>query len=417
MNLPSPALAPLASTFREIRALSTTLIAPLSAEDAGAQSMPDASPAKWHLAHTTWFFETVVLEAATPGYRSPFPGYRALFNSYYQAVGPQFARPQRGLLTRPGLDEVLAYRQHVDRAVLDLLARDLPPALGELVELGLHHEQQHQELLLMDLKHLFACNPLAPVYRALHASTVPQAPPLRWVPQAGGLVEIGATDSGFAFDNERPRHRHYLAPYALASRAVTNGEFMAFIEDGGYRQPGLWLADGWATVQREQWTRPAYWRDDAGTTVFTLGGELPLDRAAPVCHLSLYEADAYARWADARLPTEFEWEHAAIPVAVAGNLLDLEVLTPRAAPAVAAGLQQLFGDVWEWTSSAYSPYPGFRPMAGVVAEYNGKFMASQFVLRGGCCVTPRGHIRASYRNFFYPHQRWAFAGLRLARDL
>ena len=417
MTLPLPTAPDLAAAFREVRAQSAALIAPLSAEDAGAQSMPDASPAKWHLAHTTWFFETVVLEAATPGYCSPFPGYRHLFNSYYQAVGPQFARPQRGLLTRPGLDEVLAYRAHVDHALLALLAQGLPRALGDLVELGLHHEQQHQELLLMDLKHLFACNPLAPIYRAQRALDGRDAPPLRWVSQAGGLVEIGAADRGFAFDNERPRHRQYLAPYALASRAVTNGEFLAFIEDGGYREPGLWLADGWATVQREQWTRPAYWRDDAGTTEFTLGGDLPLAHAAPVCHLSLYEADAYARWANARLPTEFEWEHAAGAGPVTGNLLDLDVLTPRPAPDAADGLQQLFGDVWEWTSSAYAPYPGFRPLAGVVAEYNGKFMASQFVLRGGCCVTPRGHVRASYRNFFYPHQRWAFAGLRLARDL
>jgi len=414
-----PALAPdrLAAAFRTVRDLSTQLIAPLSPEDAAAQSIPDASPAKWHLAHTTWFFETVVLEAAIPGYRSPFPGYRELFNSYYQAVGPQFARPQRGLITRPGLAEVLDYRQHIDQQLLALLKQGLPEPLARLVELGLHHEQQHQELLLMDLKHLFACNPLAPAYRPLSAPPPVAVAPLRWEAQSGGVVDIGSSSDGFAFDNERPQHRHYLAPYALASRAVTNGEFLAFILDGGYRQPGLWLADGWSTVQREQWTRPAYWLDDAGEREFTLGGNAPLVPAAPVCHLSLYEADAYARWAGARLPTEFEWEHAARALPVEGNLLQLDVVQPRPAAAQANGLQQMFGDVWEWTSSAYSPYPGFRPLAGVVAEYNGKFMASQFVLRGGCCATPPGHVRATYRNFFYPHQRWAFAGLRLARDL
>ncbi len=408
--------ATVADRYREVRALSRRLVAPLSPEDACAQSMPDASPAKWHLAHTSWFFETVVLEALIPGYVSPFEGYRVLFNSYYQAVGPQFARPQRGLITRPGLAAILDYRDAIDHRLQQALAQDLPADIAALVELGLHHEQQHQELLLMDLKHLFACNPLGPAYLAATPPPLPAAPPLRRVAHAGGVVEVGTSTPGFAFDNERPRHRHFLAPFALASRAVTNGEFLAFIEDGGYRDPLLWLADGWATVQREGWAHPAYWRDPLGSGEFTLAGWQQLETGAPACHVSFYEADAYARWAGARLPTEFEWEHAASAVETRGHLLEETALRPRPAEAASTGLQQLFGDVWEWTSSAYTPYPGFKPMAGTVAEYNGKFMANQMVLRGGCCVTPPRHVRASYRNFFYPQQRWMFGGLRLAWD-
>ena len=408
--------AELAARYRATRLLTEKLVAPLSAEDACVQSMPDASPAKWHLAHTTWFFETVVIEAADPAYVSPFDGYRVLFNSYYQGIGRQHARPARGLLTRPALSDVLTYRQAVDARILRHLQQPLPATILGLVELGIQHEQQHQELLLMDIKHLFAQNPLLPAYRAPSAAPAQRAGPQGWRGFAGGLVDIGnAGEDGFVFDNERPRHPSFVAPFELAERPVSNAEFAAFIADGGYRQPLLWLADGWAAVQREDWTCPAYWLPaEDGFDTFTLAGRQPLDADAPVCHVSYYEADAYARWANARLPTEQEWEHAAAGVAVRGNFLDNGILAPVGSEV--AGLRQMFGDVWEWTASAYAPYPGFKPFAGAVAEYNGKFMANQLVLRGGCCVSPQAHLRASYRNFFYPHQRWQFAGLRLARD-
>ena len=410
---PSP-IADLATRFRSTRSASEALAAPLSAEDACAQSMPDTSPAKWHLAHTAWFFETVVIEALEPAYRSPFDGYRVLFNSYYQGIGRQHARPSRGLLTRPSLSEILAYRHAIDARLAAHLAADVPPAVGALIELGIQHEQQHQELLLMDIKHLFAQHPLMPVYASTPQRPAPPSAVLRWHEQAGGLVQIGAGPDGFAFDNERPRHRFHLAPFRLASRPVTNAEFADFIADGGYRNPLLWLADGWATVQREGWSCPAYWLPpEEGEDEFTLGGRRARQAAAPVCHISYYEADAYARWAGARLPTEQEWEHAATGVAVDGNFVECGLLHP--APAE-DGQTQLYGDVWEWTASPYMPYPGFAPLAGAVGEYNGKFMANQMVLRGGCCVSPRSHLRESYRNFFYPHQRWPFTGLRLARD-
>lgn len=406
-----------AARYAQVRRATEALAAPLSPEDACAQSMPDASPAKWHLAHTAWFFETVVVEALEPAYRSPFEGYRVLFNSYYQSIGRQHARPSRGLLTRPSLAEVLDYRQAIDTRVARHLEAGVAPDIAALVELGLQHEQQHQELLLMDVKHLFAQNPLLPAYADLPLPPRVDPPSATWCEMAGGLVDVGAGTAGFAFDNERPRHRFHLAPYALATRAVTNAEFAAFVADGGYRDPLLWLADGWSTVQREGWSHPAYWlpRDDGSFAEFTLGGTRPLDAAAPVCHVSFYEADAYARWAGARLPTEHEWEHAAAPLSVAGNFVEEGWLQPVGTSQ--SGLAQMYGDVWEWTASPYVPYPGFRPLAGAVAEYNGKFMANQQVLRGGCCASPRGHLRASYRNFFYPHQRWAFSGLRLARDL
>jgi ergothioneine biosynthesis protein EgtB len=407
----------LAARYPAVRTVTRRLVAPLSAEDACVQSMPDASPAKWHLAHTTWFFETVVIEALEPGYRSPFEGYRVLFNSYYQGIGRQFSRPSRGLLTRPSLGEVLAYREAIDERVDTHLARGLPPAIESLVELGIHHEQQHQELLLMDVKHLFAQNPLQPAYEnPTVARPRRKAGDCGWQVYEGGLVELGrGAGEGFSFDNERPRHRAWLAAYALAQRPVSNREFADFIADGGYRNPLLWLADGWAAVQREDWQHPAYWLPDGdGWAEFTLAGPHPLDPDAPVCHVSFYEADAYARWAGCRLPSEQEWEHAAAGRPVDGNFLERGLLQPSGEPGT--GMRQLFGDVWEWTSSAYAPYPGFRPLPGAVAEYNGKFMANQYVLRGGCCVSPRSHLRASYRNFFYPHQRWQFAGLRLARD-
>jgi len=424
MNHPrgaTPAGTPLAAdadSYRAVRDTSAALIAPLSAEDCQAQSMPDASPAKWHLAHTSWFFETFVLERAEARFQPFDAGFRVLFNSYYNQVGAQHPRPQRGLLTRPDLERVLAYRAQVDARMLDLLTRPGPadPQLLALVELGLHHEQQHQELLLMDVKHLFSCNPLLPAYRADAGRQAGGAPALRWLEYDGGLHACGADGGVFAFDNERPRHEVRLAPYALASRLVTNGEFQAFIADGGYRRPELWLADGWAAVQAGGWHQPYYWRTgDGEAREFTLRGTVALDPATPVSHVSYYEADAYASWCNARLPAEAEWEHAAAQCRPSGNLLESGALHPAPAPA-ARGLTQVFGDLWEWTRSAYGPYPGYRPPAGAVGEYNGKFMCSQLVLRGGACITPRTHIRASYRNFFYPHTHWQFSGIRLARD-
>jgi ergothioneine biosynthesis protein EgtB len=381
--------------------------------------MPDASPAKWHLAHTSWFFETFALEPALPGYRVFDPLYRVLFNSYYNAVGEQHPRPQRGLLTRPSLDEVLAYRAHVDRHVAALLAKDLPDDVAAVIELGLQHEQQHQELLLTDAKHLLAANPLRPAYRDdLARPHARDAAALRWHRFAGGVVEIGARGDAFCFDNETPRHRAVVEPFELASRLATNAEFAAFVESGAYGDPQWWLSEGFATASAEGWRAPLYWqRDGAGWRVFTLGGLRDLDPAAPVAHVSFYEADAFARWSGARLPTEAEWEIAAADAAVIGNFVESDALEPVAlagdrgdAPA------QLFGDVWEWTQSPYVAYPGFRPAAGAIGEYNGKFMCNQIVLRGGSCATPRDHVRATYRNFFPPAARWQWSGIRLARD-
>ena len=378
------------------------------------QSMPDASPTKWHLAHTTWFFEQFVL-ACDPAWKSHDSAWNYLFNSYYQTVGPMHARSQRGLLSRPSLDEVRDYRSRVDDAVAALLACDDDPHIVTLVELGLHHEQQHQELLLTDIKHAFWCNPLKPAYRApIVLSAESKVVPLRFVEGRDGIVEIGHRGEGFAFDNETPRHRALLHPHALANRLVNNAEFLAFVHEGGYREPGLWLSDGWATVQREGWQHPIYWQDDLASE-FTLAGVRVLDPREPVSHLSYYEAEAFARWAGGRLPTEAEWESAAEGLVVQGNLQDDERYQPQAASA-GDGLLQLFGDVWEWTSSPYVSYPGFRALPGALGEYNGKFMCGQQVLRGGSCATPRSHLRASYRNFFPPHARWQFAGLRLGQD-
>ena len=417
----------LAARYGEVRATTERLRAPLTAEDCQAQSMDDASPTKWHLAHTSWFFETFVLEQHGRGYRPFHPEFRVLFNSYYQQVGPQHPRPQRGLLTRPSLDQVLSYRAYVDRHVLNLLAAGDNGAarLAPVIELGLHHEQQHQELILTDAKHLLALNPLRPTYRtsgpgnphhSADAASDSAARPLRWQSFVGGLREIGADGRGFAFDNERPRHPVMLAPFALATRLVTNGDFLSFIEDGGYERPELWLSDGWNAVQSRGWRTPLYWqRREGAWWVFTLGGLRRLVADEPLCHVSFYEADAYATWAGARLPSEAEWEVAAASAPVEGNLLDADLLHP--VPAAASGtLEQLFGDVWEWTRSAYGAYPGYRPPAGALGEYNGKFMCNQLVLRGGSCATPATHIRATYRNFFPPDARWQFSGLRLARD-
>lgn len=408
------AVAGMTARFLQVRRRTLELCAGLSAEDLQLQSMPDASPGKWHLAHTSWFFEQFVL-GRDPAYRPRDPAWHYLFNSYYQSVGPMHARPQRGLLSRPSLDEVRDYRRRIDDAVAALLDRGDDAELPGLVELGLQHEQQHQELLLTDIKHALWCNPLQPAYRApIVAPADAKAVPLRFVAGREGIVEIGHRGEGFAFDNETPRHRTLLQPHALANRLVTNAEYLAFVREGGYREPGLWLSEGWATLQREGWQHPLYWQDDLASE-FTLAGVRALDPHEPVCHLSYFEADAFARWAGARLPTEAEWESAAQGVAVDGNLQDAQRFQPRAAGA-GSGVQQLYGDVWEWTASPYIGYPGFRPLPGSLGEYNGKFMCGQWVLRGGSCATPRDHIRATYRNFFPPQARWQFAGLRLGQD-
>ncbi|EKU75317.1 MULTISPECIES: ergothioneine biosynthesis protein EgtB [Sphingobium] len=410
----------LAERYRAVRALTQALATPLSDADATVQSMPDASPAKWHLAHVSWFFETFVLRDHVEGYRPFDDRFAYLFNSYYEAEGPRHARPMRGMLTRPSLNEVRAYRAHVDAALLAAMPH-LPEAACTLVALGLQHEQQHQELLLTDLQHLFSLNPIAPaLFDAPRAMPAPVPGPLHWIEGREGLVEIGDDGkAGFAFDCEGPRHKAFLRPHALAHRPITNGEWISFIEDGGYRDPALWLSDGWAWVQAEGIEAPLYWqRSEKGWTRFGLDGRQPVNPAAPACHISLYEADAYASWAGARLPTEAEWESAALNIApTSGEQLDGAACPRPRAAEDGTSLTQMFGDVWEWTGSAYRPYPGFRTAPGAVGEYNGKFMSGQFVLKGGSCATPRGHVRASYRNFFHPHQRWQFTGLRLAKDL
>lgn len=425
-------LEQLGRRFAATRRLSLDLVAMLSDADASAQSMPDASPAKWHLAHTSWFFETFVLRDHLPGYRAFDDRYAYLFNSYYEAEGPRHARPSRGLLTRPSLDEICVWRAHVDAAVQTALPA-LPAIARTLIELGIHHEQQHQELLLTDLKHLFAQNPLGPaawpldpaIAREIAALSAPLASSpdrtgaLQWIRGAEGVVSVGHGGEGFAFDCEGPRHEALLTPHALASRPVSNSEWQQFIDDGGYHSSSLWLSDGWTWAQAQDVRAPAYWRDGRQ---FTLAGWQDIDPAAPVTHISFFEADAFASWAGARLPTEFEWEAAAAAFDPRnGQQLDAAgAVQPAVAPAgtdADTDLQQMFGSVWEWTGSAYRPYPGFRAAPGAVGEYNGKFMNGQFVLRGGSCATPRGHLRASYRNFFYPHQRWQFTGVRLAKDI
>ncbi|MCW5623844.1 MAG: ergothioneine biosynthesis protein EgtB [Burkholderiales bacterium] len=397
--------------YEAVRAETLARAAPLSAEDQCIQSMPDASPTKWHLAHTTWFFETLLLRPHAAGYRTFDPQFHFLFNSYYEALGPRHPRPQRGMLTRPSLDTIHAYRRHVDQAV-DALLRSTDSstldAIVPILELGLHHEQQHQELLITDILHALSCNPLLPAYLPAPTTLAPTgATTTGWFVHAGGIAEVGHEGSAFAFDNERPRHAVLLQPFAIADRPVTCGEFAAFIADGGYRRPELWLSDGWAAVQAGSWQHPAYWlaaddprlaAHDRSTDpwhVFGLHGVQPMAPDAPVSQLSLYEAAAFAEWAGARLPTEFEWE----------------------AAAASASMRQMSGHVWQWTRSSYDPYPGFRPLSGAAAEYNGKFMVGQLVLRGGSVATPTGHVRTSYRNFFPPAARWQFSGLRLAKDL
>jgi ergothioneine biosynthesis protein EgtB len=419
--------AAIVSDLRATRRRTEELAAALAPEDQVVQSMPDVSPTKWHRAHTTWFFETFVLGPHLPGYRPVHPVYGYLFNSYYEQVGDRHPRPQRGLLSRPTCEEVAEYRAAVDRSLEDLLDTAdgaTRAAVLPLLELGTQHEQQHQELLLMDIKHVFSCNPLRPAYRLGTTTTSrPDPVPSRWVRIAGEPIKrIGHSGVGFAFDNEGPRHDVLVRPFDVADRLVTEGEWRDFVDDGGYERAELWLSEGWAAVQSEGWTAPSYWdRDGDGWSVFTLGGTRPVHESTPVAHVSFFEADAYARWAGARLPTEEEWEVAATsagadetPNDLAGGRLHPQ---PLAAAVPAGGLTQLLGDVWEWTASAYRPYPRFAPPPGAIGEYNGKFMSGQMVLRGGACITPPGHSRPTYRNFFPPAARWAFSGLRLARDV
>ncbi|CAN5410003.1 ergothioneine biosynthesis protein EgtB [soil metagenome] len=422
----------LAEQYCQVRGLTDQLSASLSAEDQTAQSMADVSPTKWHRAHVTWFFATFVLEPFAPDHEPFEPAYRMMFNSYYEGVGPKYPRAQRGVITRPSASEVGEYRRSVDARMVELLQgpAGADPRVIELVVLGLSHEQHHQELMLMDIKHVLSLNPLAPIYRESGAGeahdvavadlTTPTSP--RFVDVDGGLVQIGRDDGdeGFAFDNESPRHRVYLEPFRLADRLVTCGEWRGFIDDGGYRRSDLWLSDGWATVQAEGWDAPLYWQPgDGGWVVHTLHGTRPIDPAEPVCHVSYYEADAYARWAGARLPSEAEWEHAALGSSSPGTRFDPDGLHPSRSCAAADGstdrsVDQLYGECWQWTASAYLPYTGFAPAEGAVGEYNGKFMSGQMVLRGSCALTPPGHTRATYRNFFPPHARWPMTGVRLA---
>jgi ergothioneine biosynthesis protein EgtB len=419
-----PAREGLAEAYRRVRQFTHTLCEPLETEDYVVQTMPDVSPTRWHLAHTSWFFEAFILREAIPDYREFHPQYSYLFNSYYNTIGSQFLRPHRGLLTRPTVAEINRYREAVDRAMEDLLAGADDATLERflpLVQVGLHHEQQHQELMLTDIKNVLAFNPLRPAYRERDGDPPAAAPPaLDWIAVEGGINHVGRDrDGGFFFDNEAPRHEVFLEPFGIASRPVSNGEFTAFIEDGGYDRHELWLSDGWAAVKREGWRAPLYWEQSDGEwRHMTLAGMRRVDPAEPVCHLSYYEAEAFAAWSGARLPTEAEWEVAARDETIAGNFVESGRYHPAPAADGDGGheLLQIFGDVWEWTRSPYTPYPGFRPEPGALGEYNGKFMCSQQILRGGSAATSATHIRPTYRNFFYPHQRWQFTGLRLASD-
>ncbi len=407
-------LLTLALRYAAVRAQTELLAEPLAAEDQSLQSMPDASPTKWHLAHTTWFYETFILAPHLAGYAHFDPRVTFLFNSYYKQLQGHPIRANRGLMSRPNLDEVREYRKHVDARMAELIEAPVAPEVAALVELGLNHEQQHQELILTDIKHGLWSNPLRPAYLPLRTPVQKSAPNISWAGFEEDVYEIGHPDSGFAFDNESPRHKVYLYPFRLASRLVTNAEYLAFMADGGYQRPELWLSDGWDQVCANRWDAPLYWScEQERWLVYTLGGVRPLELAEPICHVSYYEADAYARWAGKRLPTEAEWEVAATSCRIQGNLLESECYHPAAAEG-SDGLQQVFGDVWEWTASPYVGYPGYKPPAGVLGEYNGKFMCNQMVLRGGSCATPRSHIRASYRNFFPPAARWQFMGIRLA---
>ena len=416
----TPAQVDILKQFTETRNTSRNLAMPLSDADATVQSMPDASPAKWHLAHTTWFFERMILAPFLTDYREFDPTFNFLFNSYYETIGDRQPRPRRGMITRPSLETVLDYRSHVEAGICRLLSNPLDPVINKLVSLGCQHEQQHQELLLTDILHLFSQNPLKPAYKDPEPLAVAKdaADQLRWHEFSGGIIEIGHQGAGFHFDCEAPRHRTVVEPYALGHRLITNGEWIDFIEDGGYRQPLHWLASGWDAIRSAGWSMPMYWETrDGEYWSMTLRGAQPVDRSAPVTHISYFEADAYATWAGHRLPTEAEWENAATKVPLTGNFADSGRLRPKPATGSGEELQQIFGDTWEWTRSPFTPYPGFKIQEGAVGEYNGKFMCGQFILRGGSCVTPPGHIRTTYRNFFPPDARWQFSGMRLAKDL
>ena len=411
-----------AEQYQLVRRFTEQLCEPLATEDYVIQSMPDVSPTKWHIAHVTWFWETFLLLPALPGYQSLHPQYAYLFNSYYNTLGQRHCRPKRGLISRPTVKETYAYRRYVDEHVLDLVEQLDEGRLNELspiMTLGLHHEQQHQELMLTDIKHVFSCNPLYPAYVERVPNEGASVPPLEWVSFPEGLHWIGHEGEGFAFDNEGPRHRQFVQSFQLASRLVTNGEYLAFMEDGGYENPLLWLSEGWATVRAEEWKAPLYWeKRDGQWWVMTLSGLREVDPAEPVCHVSYFEADAYTRWADARLPTEAEWEVAARDVPVEGTFVESGRYHPAPLDASTNGkLAQMYGDVWQWTQSSYAPYPNFTPGPGAVGEYNGKFMCNQYVLRGGSCATSRSHTRSTYRNFFPANAQWQFMGIRLAKGV
>ncbi|MGD8569044.1 MAG: ergothioneine biosynthesis protein EgtB [Gammaproteobacteria bacterium] len=412
----------LAEEYLRVRSQTETLCQPLETDDYATQTMADVSPTKWHIAHVSWFFETFLLTPYLKNYKPFHPQYAHLFNSYYETVGTFHPRPQRGLLNRPTVKEIFQYRRHVDNHMQELLNQGSHADRADIqlrTRVGLNHEQQHQELMLTDIKHVFANNPLKPAYHNINLSRRQQSSPLDWLHHDGGLVETGYNGSGFCYDNELPVHKSYLEPFKVATRLVTNGEFMEFMKDNGYQRADLWLSDAWSTVQKSQWRAPLYWQNiDNEWWHMTLAGMQPVDKHAPVCHVSFFEADAFARWAGKRLPSEAEWEIIAKEQSIAGNLREKGILHPMATRLSdnTQSLQQMYGDVWEWTLSPYSPYPRFQPLPGSLGEYNGKFMCSQFVLRGGSCVTPQDHIRASYRNFFYPADRWQFSGLRLADD-
>ena len=410
-----------AAAYRCIRELSEKLCETLEPEDCVVQTMPEVSPTKWHLAHTSWFFETFILKRALPDHAPIHAQYAYLFNSYYNAAGKMHCRPKRGLISRPTLRETLEYRRHVD-GLMDALFEKaaIVEKFAPIVLLGLHHEQQHQELMLTDIKHVFSENPLRPAFRERSRLKSMPAPPMPWVTIPAGVYQTGYEGGGFHFDNEGPRHRQFVETFQLAPRLVTNGDYLEFVEDGGYRRPEFWLSLGWYTVNEQRWEAPLYWeKRDGNWSVFTLAGMRELDKSEPVCHVSYFEADAFARWARARLPTEFEWEVAAAGLPYAGNFVDKENFHPKPLDEITAGqpLAQMFGDVWEWTSSSYSPYPGYAPTGGALGEYNGKFMCNQYVLRGGSCATSQTHIRKTYRNFFPPNARWQFMGIRLAKGV